>query len=117
MTGRISNITKRSTGKGKPFYSFKVVMPLYEPTIGREIEVDKFCTLWPFAADHREKFLTEGNYVLIVGVVQANKGTTKDGRPFTAERVKVLDIMQISRGFTTTEEEILATKKEDEVPF
>jgi hypothetical protein len=117
LIGRVSNPIKKNATNGKTFWTFKLKVALYDSQNKRDNEVDKYCVLWPFVNDRRDREMTEGAYVLMTGELLSGVMKKPDGGTYVVERIKVDKIMSIARNFSKDEEEILETKKEDEIPF
>jgi hypothetical protein len=116
--GRIREPELKTTKTGKRYVSFKLDVPVKVDYKGTEDDLVKWCTLWLFEGDAREKHCVDDSWVCISGTAEGYIKELKGGGTIVNEKVIVREIQTVCEPVSSMEDKI-GKETEDEVklPF
>lgn len=112
--GKVAQVEKKHTQTGKDFYNFVLLIPV-SGGAGKELELRKYCTLWPFLNDKRVSCLVEGSWIVASGTIEGYP-INKNGKEFVNEKFKISEVGQVAPSVNAIGDKYNATNDQD-VPF
>ena len=106
LTGRIANdLELRSTSTGKSICEFRIATNGPATRDGERVADFISCRVWNKSAENLVKYQTKGNLIAIIGRVQVDNYTDKEGNKKSKHYILIEDL------------EYLETKKEEKNEF
>ena len=115
ITGRISNnLELRSTSTGKSICEFRLATNRPTNRDGERVADFINCRVWGKTAENLVKYQTKGNLIAVIGRMQVDNYTDKDGKNRNYTYVLVEDLEYLERKKEDTQEAKQEEKNEFE---
>ncbi len=117
--GKIKGVELKTTNSGKRYITFKLDIPVKIDYKGTEGDLTKWCTLWLFKDDVRERHCIEESWVCISGTAEGYIKEFKTGGTMVNEKIIIREIQTVCEPVSSMEGKIGKEEIEDEVqlPF
>lgn len=107
ITGRIANdLEIRATSTGKSICEFRIATNRPTNRDGERVADFINCRVWNKSAENLEKYQTKGNLIAVVGRLQVDKYTDKEGKNRYNTYVLVEDLEYLERKKENNQEEV-----------
>lgn len=107
LTGRIANdLEIRATSTGKSICEFRIATNRPTNRDGERVADFINCRVWNKSAENLEKYQTKGNLIAVVGRLQVDKYTDKEGKNRYNTYVLVEDLEYLERKKENNQEEV-----------
>lgn len=107
ITGRIANdLEIRATSTGKSICEFRIATNRPTNRDGERVADFINCRVWNKSAENLEKYQTKGNLIAVVGRIQVDKYTDKEGKNRYNTYVLVEDLEYLERKKENNQEEV-----------
>ena len=111
LTGRIANVLElKATTTGKSICEFRIATNRPVNRDGEKVADFVNCRVWNKSAENLVKYQTKGNLIAVIGRLQIDSYTDKEGNKRYSNYVLVEDLEYLERKKEDKEEE----KKEDQ---
>ena len=107
LTGRIANdLELRATTTGKSICEFRIATNRPTNRDGERVADFINCRVWNKSAENLDKYQTKGNLIAVIGRIQVDKYTDKDGKNRYNTYVLVEDLEYLERKKEDNQEEV-----------